>query len=205
MSASAADASAFPASAAQPAPEKPPRPAATIVVVRDGPAGIEVLLSRRADGTDYTSGAWVFPGGLVDARASARLGLEQGGLDFFVAAIRESFEESGLLFGRAVGDNDDVLDGEAADRLAPWRGMLHRRERGIAGMCREEGIRLDAGALVYLSHWLTPLGRAKRYDTRFFIAAVPGSQVALFDGTEMVEQLWIAPAEALARSKTLKL
>ena len=218
MSASAADASAFPAPAAE--PERPPRPAATIVVVRDGDAGIEVLLSRRADGTDYTSGAWVFPGGIVDARdrdahpacygiddaeASARLGLDQGGLDFFVAAIRESFEESGLLFGRAVGDNDDVLDGEAADRLAPWRGMLHRRERGIAEMCSEEGIRLDAGALVYLSHWLTPLGRAKRYDTRFFIAAVPASQVALFDGTEMVEQLWIAPAEALARSKTLKL
>ncbi len=100
---------------------------------------------------------------------------------------------------------DDALDGEAADRLAPWRGALHRREHGIAEMCAKEGIRLDAGALVYLSHWLTPLGRAKRYDTRFFIAAAPASQVALFDGTEMVEQLWIAPAEALARSKTLKL
>jgi glyoxylase-like metal-dependent hydrolase (beta-lactamase superfamily II)/8-oxo-dGTP pyrophosphatase MutT (NUDIX family) len=220
MSDPSVDASAFPPPAAEPAPERPPRPAATIVVVRDGAAGIEVLLSRRADGTDYTSGAWVFPGGIVDARdrdahpacyglddaeASARLGLAQGGLDFFVAAIRESFEESGLLFGRAVGDDDDVLDGEAADRLAPWRGLLHRRERGIAEMCAEEGIRLDAGALVYLSHWLTPLGRAKRYDTRFFIGAMPASQVALFDGTEMVEQLWIAPAEALARSKTLKL
>ncbi len=220
MSAPSADASAFPPPAAQPAPERPPRPAATIVVVRDGAGGIEVLLSRRADGTDYTSGAWVFPGGIVDARdrdahaacfgiddaaASARLGLEVGGLDFFVAAIRECFEESGLLFGRAVGDRDDALDGEAADRLAPWRGALHRREHGIAEMCAKEGIRLDAGALVYLSHWLTPLGRAKRYDTRFFIAAAPASQVALFDGTEMVEQLWIAPAEALARSKTLKL
>ena len=68
MSASNADASAFPPPAAQPAPERPPRPAATIVVVRDGAGGIEVLLSRRADGTDYTSGAWVFPGGIVDAR-----------------------------------------------------------------------------------------------------------------------------------------
>ena len=215
MSAPSADASAFPAPAAQPAPERPPRPAATIVVVRDGAGGIEVLLSRRADGTDYTSGAWVFPGGIVDPRdrdahaacfgiddaeASARLGLAAGGLDFFVAAIRESFEESGLLFGRAIGDSDDALDGEAAERLAPWRGALHRREHGIAEMCAQEGIRLDAGALVYLSHWLTPLGRAKRYDTRFFIGAAPASQVALFDGTEMVEQLWIGPAEALARS-----
>ena len=156
MSDPSADASAFPPPAVQAAPERPPRPAATIVVVRDGASGIEVLLSRRADGTDYTSGAWVFPGGIVDPRdrdahpacygiddaeASARLGLDKGGLDFFVAAIRESFEESGLLFGRAVGDNDDVLDGEAADRLAPWRGMLHRRERGIAVADDDDGRR----------------------------------------------------------------
>ena len=220
MSVPTPDASAFPAPAVHPTPERPPRPAATIVVVRDAAGGLEVLLSRRADGTDYTSGAWVFPGGIVDARdhdahgacfgiadteASAVLGLETGGLDFFVAAIRECFEESGLLFGRALGDRDDALDGDAAARLAPWRGALHRREHGIAEMCAKEGIRLDAGALAYLSHWLTPLGRAKRYDTRFFIAAAPTSQVAAFDGTEMVEQLWIAPAEALARSKTLKL
>jgi glyoxylase-like metal-dependent hydrolase (beta-lactamase superfamily II)/8-oxo-dGTP pyrophosphatase MutT (NUDIX family) len=220
MSDSTHDASAFPAPAPGAAPERPPRPAATIVVVRDGASGLEVLLSRRADGSDYTSGAWVFPGGIVDARdrdahgfctgvddagASAKLGLESGGLDFFVAAIRECFEESGLLFGRADDDGGSALDGAAATRLAPWRGLLHQREHGIAEMCAKEKIRLDAGAMVYLSHWLTPLGRAKRYDTRFFIAAAPASQIALFDGTEMVEQLWIAPGEALARSKTLKL
>ena len=220
MSATTHDASAFPAPAPNAAPERPPRAAATIVVVRDGPAGLEVLLSRRADGTDYTSGAWVFPGGIVDAldreahaactgiddaTASGRLGLASGGLDFFVAAIRECFEESGLLFGRAIGAEGEALDGAAAARLAPWRKRLHQREHGIAEMCAKEAIRLDAGALVYLSHWLTPLGRAKRYDTRFFIAAAPVSQIALFDGTEMVEQLWIAPAEALARSRTLKL
>ena len=222
MSAPTPDASAFPAPVPNPVPERPPRAAATIVVVRDGANGLEVLLSRRADGTDYTSGAWVFPGGIVDARdrdahadcfglddaeASARLGLDAGGLDFYVAAIRECFEESGLLFGRGRGldASSDALDGVAVARLAPWRGSLHRREHGIAELCAKEGIRLDAGALVYLSHWLTPLGRAKRYDTRFFIAAAPVSQVALFDGTEMVEQLWIGPAEALSRSKTLKL
>ena len=221
MSAPTPDASAFPAPVPSAAPERPPRSAATIVVVRDGASGLEVLLSRRADGTDYTSGAWVFPGGIVDARdreahdaavgiddaqASARLGLDGGGLDFFVAAIRECFEESGLLFGRDAGAGATAaLDGAAAARLAPWRGALHSRQQGIAEMCAREQICLDAGALVYLSHWLTPLGRAKRYDTRFFIAAAPASQTALFDGTEMVEQLWIAPAEALARSKTLKL
>ena len=132
--------------------------------------------------------------GLDDAEASRHLGLASGGLDYYVAAIRECFEESGLLFARAEGTELVDLDGSDAVRLAPWRGALHRGEKGIVEFCSTEGLRLAADRLVYLSHWLTPLGRAKRYDTRFFIAAAPVSQVALFDGTEMVEQLWIAPA-----------
>lgn len=215
----AANASAFPAPVPGTA-NRPPRLAATIVVVRDGTNGLEVLLSRRAENTDHTSGAWVFPGGILDrddraahaacaglddAQASRRLGLDHGGLDFWVAAIRECFEESGLLFGYAAEGGLVDLDGADAARLAAWRGALHRGERTIASLCETEGIRLAADRLVYLSHWLTPLGRPKRYDTRFFIGAAPAAQTALFDGTEMVEQLWIAPAEALARTGSLKL
>ena len=214
---SAADLSAFP----PPVPStRPPRLSATIVVVRDGPGGPEVLLSRRAESTDHTSGAWVFPGGILDpgdraahaacvglddAQASRRLGLDHGGLDFWVAAIRECFEESGLLFAYATKGGLVDLDGADAARLAAWRGTLHRRERTIAALCETETIQLATDRLVYLSHWLTPLGRPKRYDTRFFIAAAPAAQTALFDGTEMLEQLWIAPAEALARTASLKL
>ena len=143
--------------------------------------------------------------GLDDAEASRRLGLDQGGLDFWIAAIRECFEESGLLFGYGADGRLVDLDGADAGRLAAWRGALHRRERTIAALCESENIGLAVDRLVYLSHWLTPLGRAKRYDTRFFIAAAPSAQTALFDGTEMVEQLWIAPAEALARKSSLKL
>ena len=198
----------------------PIRSAATIVVVRDGAAGVEVLLSRRAETGDHTSGAWVFPGGILDAadreargacvglndaEASRQLGLDAGGLDFWVAAIRECFEESGLLFGYGADGGLVDLDGADAARLASWRGALHRRERTMASLCASEAIRLATDRLIYLSHWLTPLGRAKRYDTRFFIAAAPAAQTALFDGTEMVEQLWIAPTEALARVASLKL
>ncbi|HEV7577473.1 MAG TPA: MBL fold metallo-hydrolase [Caldimonas sp.] len=201
-------------------PDRPPRPAATIVVLRDGAAGIEVLLSRRAESGDHNSGAWVFPGGIVepgdalahdacvgldDAEASRRLGLESGGLDYYVAAIRECFEEAGLLFARAQGDALVDLDGSDAARLAPWRRALHRGERDVAALCAAEGLRLAVDRLVYLSHWLTPLGRAKRFDTRFFVAAVPAAQTAAHDGAELVEQLWIAPEEALARSASLKL
>jgi glyoxylase-like metal-dependent hydrolase (beta-lactamase superfamily II)/8-oxo-dGTP pyrophosphatase MutT (NUDIX family) len=219
MPAAPVDASAFPAPA-PPTVERPPRPAATIVVVRDGAEGIEVLLSRRAERGDHNSGAWVFPGGIVekgdalahsavagldDAEASRRLGLASGGLDYYVAAIRECFEESGLLFARADAPALVDLDGSDAVRLAPWRGALHRGEKGIAEFCAAEGLHLAADRLVYLSHWLTPLGRAKRFDTRFFIAAVPTAQTAAHDGAELLEQMWIAPKEALARKASLKL
>ena len=200
--------------------DRPPRPAATIVVVRDGPNGIEVLLSRRAERGDHNSGAWVFPGGIVepgdalahaacdgldDGEASRRLGLERNGLDYYVAAIRECFEESGLLFARGDGDALVDLDGSDAARLSPWRLALHRCERSITEFCATERLRLAVDRLVYLSHWLTPLGRAKRFDTRFFIAAAPSAQTAAHDGTELVEQLWIVPEDALARSASLRL
>ncbi|MEP7101751.1 MAG: MBL fold metallo-hydrolase [Burkholderiales bacterium] len=203
-----------------PAAERPPRPAATIVVVRDGPAGIEVLLSRRAERGDHNSGAWVFPGGIVDpgdraahdccagiddAAASTRLGLPANGLDYYIAAVRECFEESGLLFATDRSGELVGLDGEPGTQLAAWRGQLHRNERVLGAMCREFGLTLALDRLVYLSHWLTPLARPKRFDTRFFIAAAPSSQTAAFDGTEMVEQLWLRPAEALARAHELKL
>ena len=224
MTATPPDASAFPApplAAESGSVERPPRPAATLVVVRDGVGGgIEVLLSRRAERGDHSSGAWVFPGGIVERRdaeahaacdglddiaASRRLGLAAGGLDYFVAAIRECFEESGLLFACRDGGSWVDLAGADAVRLAPWRGALHRGERGMAELCAEEQLRLATDRLVYLSHWLTPLGRPKRFDTRFFVAEAPSGQIAAHDGAELVEQMWVAPAEALARSASLKL
>jgi glyoxylase-like metal-dependent hydrolase (beta-lactamase superfamily II)/8-oxo-dGTP pyrophosphatase MutT (NUDIX family) len=204
-----------------PSPDaRPPRASASLVVVRESAEGIEVLLSRRAERGDLSSGAWVFPGGIVDpgdalahaccagvddASANARLGLASGALSYYVAAVRECFEESGLLFA-ADGRGELVrLDGEGGAALRAWRGPLHRGERTLVELCREFGLTLALDRLVYLSHWLTPLGRAKRFDTRFFIAEVLAAQTAEFDGTEMVEQLWVAPAEALSRKTSLKL
>ena len=199
---------------------RPPRSSATLVVVRDSSEGIEVLLSRRAERGDHNSGAWVFPGGIVDpgdrgaqaccagvteAGANARLGLEADALSYYVAAVRECFEESGLLFAADAQGELVRLDGDAAAALRGWRGPLHRGERSMVELCREFGLTLALDRLVYLSHWLTPLGRAKRFDTRFFIADAPPAQTAEFDGTEMVEQLWLQPADALARAVELKL
>lgn len=211
----------------QPSTARPPRLSATLVVVRDGPGGLEVLLSRRAERGDYSSGAWVFPGGIVDpgdrlshgvcaglddAGASAHLGVAANGLDFYIAAVRECFEESGLLYANDADDAHRVLirlDPESADprhrALDTWREPLHRNVRSLGELCREFNLTLALDRIVYLGHWVTPLLQPKRFDTRFFIAAAPLGQTAAFDGAEMLEQAWLRPDDALARAAALKL
>ena len=198
-------------------PPRPPRPAATLVAVRDTPSGIEVLLLLRAERGDHNSGAWVFPGGIVDRRdaeaehltdaddagVSERLGLASGGVGFAVAAIRECFEESGLLFALDA-HGEPVADAEVA-ALQDWRGPLHRGERTLEEFCAAGHLRLAVAQLAYISHWLTPVGRAKRFDTRFFVAVAPAGQTVAHDGTEMTAHQWLRPADALARRDTLKL
>jgi glyoxylase-like metal-dependent hydrolase (beta-lactamase superfamily II)/8-oxo-dGTP pyrophosphatase MutT (NUDIX family) len=192
------------------------RAAASLLLLRDGARGLEVLMLRRAerDGDDPRSGAAVFPGGVLDARdreahawvvgaddasTSARLGLASGGLDYVVAALRETFEEAGLLLV------DRPVDAEHATRLEPLRERLQRGEIGIAEVLREQGLRLDARGLAYFSHWLTPPGTAKRFDTRFFAAPAPVGQLARADMGEAVEMMWLTPAEALDAARALKL
>jgi len=193
--------------------ERPPRDAATLVVLRDAAGGPQVLLMQRPETRDHTSGAWVFPGGVVDpqdrvaqaccsglddAQASALLGVPQGGLGFHVAALRECFEESGLLFAQPLPAGDDApWDG--------WRERLHRGERTLADFCRDTGLRFAVDRIAYLSHWVTPLGRAKRFDTRFFVALAPAGQRARHDGREMLDHRWLGAAEALAQGDALKL
>jgi glyoxylase-like metal-dependent hydrolase (beta-lactamase superfamily II)/8-oxo-dGTP pyrophosphatase MutT (NUDIX family) len=199
---------------------KPPRAAATVAVVRDGALGIEVLLLRRAERGDHNSGAWVFPGGLVDAgdraalpfcrgleaaEADVQLGVHAHGLDFWAAAVRECFEEAGLLYVRERDGSTIVLDAARAERLDAWRGPLQRGERSLAALCHDEGLLLALDELAYFSHWLTPPSQAKRFDTRFFVARVPAGQVAVHDDGELVEQMWVAPTAALTRTEPLKL
>jgi glyoxylase-like metal-dependent hydrolase (beta-lactamase superfamily II)/8-oxo-dGTP pyrophosphatase MutT (NUDIX family) len=194
---------------------RPTRYAATMIVVRESPAGVEVLMLRRAgtsDPDDHNSGAWVFPGGVVDASDrqwhvfcnepddglfSARLGLSSGGLDFHVAAIRECFEEAGLLFA-TTGDGSLVNAELPLDPpLIEWRSLLHRGERTLGDLCERAGLKLSVDRLMYLSHWLTPVGRAKRFDTRFFLAIAPTGQTPMHDGIETVESRWVSAADAL--------
>jgi glyoxylase-like metal-dependent hydrolase (beta-lactamase superfamily II)/8-oxo-dGTP pyrophosphatase MutT (NUDIX family) len=192
------------------------RAAASLILLRDGAQGLEVLMLLRAERAgDQRSGAAVFPGGVLDARDreahahclgdedaawSSRLGVAAGGLDYPVAALRETFEEVGLLLARHA-------DGRAPDlaALKPWRDRLHDASAGVAEMCQAEGLQLDPRELVYMSHWLTPPGAPKRFDTRFFMALAPPDQQAQADLGEAVDLMWLTPAQALEPARRLTL
>jgi 8-oxo-dGTP pyrophosphatase MutT (NUDIX family) len=185
------------------------RQAASLIVLRDSPQGPEVLMLRRAerDG-DIRSGVWVFPGGVLDpvdgqlharcegdddTQASARLGLPQGGLDYSVAAVRECFEEVGLLF--ATGQIEAALKEQASAVTGA----------DFVALCERHHLRLDMAALRYHSHWLTPPGLPKRFDTRFYVARLPEGQVPCADEGEALEIAWLTPEAALSPAAKLKL
>ena len=200
----------------RPAGPAVPRPAATLVLLRDSARGPEVLLLQRSPHLDFMAGAFVFPGGgvdatdrapdiaarcvgLDDAAASARLSLASGGLAYFVAAIRETFEEAGLLLGyEPAGHLLDLKPSLEETRFAEHRHAVHDRKRTLSEVCAAESLQLATDRIVYLSHWITPVSEKKRYDTRFFVAAVPENQASLHDDIESVSQLWITPSDALA-------
>ena len=202
------------------------RPAATIMLVRDvddasGPA-LEVCMLRRHLDSDFVGGAYVFPGGKVDeedrsaaaaeacarrddAEASDLLDIPSGGLSYWVAALRECFEEAGVLLayqgaGRPNRVLIDLAAPESRRRLAAARLALNAGETPFLGVLRAEGLQLAADRVHYFSHWITPEGAPKRYDTRFFVAALPPGQIPVHDEHETIDTVWVRPAEALARA-----
>jgi 8-oxo-dGTP pyrophosphatase MutT (NUDIX family) len=191
-----------------------PRPAATLAVVRDAERGIEVLLMHRTKAMDFAGGAHVFPGGAVDPAdaalahcctglddpaASRRLEITDGGLAYWICAIRECFEEAGLLYAYA-GEELVHFDSPVAREDAPsLRHALNAGERTFAATIEALGLRLATDRLAYLSHWITQAGRPRRYDTRFFIAAAPEHQRPKHDEGETVAHEWIMPRIALER------
>ena len=206
------------------------RDAATVMLVRDAaepvPEGgaLEVFMLRRNLESDFVGGAYVFPGGAVDpddrqahleevcrgrsdAEASALLGIpddpmDDGGLAFWVAAVRECFEEAGVLLAYdASGDVVRLDDPVVATRFAEHRRAVDTGARRLVDVCREEGLQLAVDTIHYFSHWITPVGPPRRYDTRFFVAAAPPAQEALHDDRETIANCWIRPADAIERHR----
>ncbi len=192
------------------------RDAATVLILRDGSDGLEVFMLRRNLNSDFVGGAYVFPGGAVDpddrhidlepvcegrsdADASRRLGIDSGGLAFWVAAIRESFEEAGVLLAYDLDGMVDLDDAASMERWAHHRQQVDSGQLTMVDLCRLEGLRLAVDGMHYFSHWVTPEGSPRRYDTRFFLAAAPQNQTPLHDDHEVIANEWLRPADAIAR------
>jgi 8-oxo-dGTP pyrophosphatase MutT (NUDIX family) len=193
--------------------------AATVMLVRDTDQGMEVLMLERHDAVESFSGAYVFPGGKVDLHdahedyetlysghtdqdASRILNVPRYGLAYWMGAIRECFEEAGILiaYDRA-GTLLSFADPAVRRRFGEHRDALNKGDRNLMEICREEGLRLATDQLYYFSHWVTPVAVPRRFDTRFFVCAAPPHQESAIDHREAVDQCWIRAAEALRRGK----
>lgn len=184
-----------------------PRDAATVILVRDEAPGFSVFMVKRHQKSGFMAGAYVFPGGTLDEedRADGLLARVEGrsadeaaamldeddparALGLFVAAIRETFEEAGVLLARGADDAD----------LADARARLN--DGGdFAAIVGELGVTLTADALTPWARWVTPTVEKRRYDARFFLARAPGAQEAVHDRIEVVDGAWLRPTEALER------
>jgi 8-oxo-dGTP pyrophosphatase MutT (NUDIX family) len=208
-----------------------PRDAATIMVVRDvdqcemqsssdDAASFEVLMLKKATNAQFAGGAHVFPGGALDdgdrelsqskycvfrdeKSANELLGVESSALTFWVAGIRECFEESGLLFAYEAGDGSLISFEDPVKRakFSNYRQALNKGKMSFSDLCEQENLILALDQLFYFSHWITPEGVPRRYDTRFFVAKAPPGQVALNDGSETISSVWISPDNALKRGE----
>ena len=181
----------------------PPRPASTTVLMRDGAAGLEVAMVVRHHEIDFAAGALVFPGGRTDssdagiAAALATQGNDDPLLAFKVAAVREAYEECGVLIARPRGRAEFV----AAERLAAFD-----RATPFAELMAREELTPATEALIAFARWITPAFLPKRFDTHFFLALAPPGQALAPDGREAVDSIWISPRAALReRGRTFKL
>ena len=183
--------------------DAPPIPSATILMLRDRNEAMEVFMVVRHHQIDFASGALVFPGGKADPNDfDPALRQHIDGADpnenrcaIQVAAIREAFEECGILLARDESGSE-LIAKERLQQLDHYRTRLHGGELSVLDFLREENLRLAADRLVHFAHWITPENLPKRFDTHFFLAKAPEDHLATHDGYESVDSVWIQPSEA---------
>lgn len=205
------------------------RNAATVILTRDGDRGMEVFLMRRHRAQSFMAGAFVFPGGALDeddadpALASYITGLTaeqaaknlqeinvlpQTAFSLYMAAIRETFEEAGVLLAYSRdGEPLQYPDEQTAARLSQARRALHQKELSLNELAKQENIRFAFDMLTPFAHWMTPDIEKKRFDTRFFLTRIPAGQTPLHDAVEMTESRWMTPLEAVTahRNREIRL
>jgi 8-oxo-dGTP pyrophosphatase MutT (NUDIX family) len=189
-----------------------PRPAAAVVLMRERPAGgIEVFMVRRHVRSEFVPDAFVFPGGSVTAedveteRAPGCCAPVDGGptalgSGFRVAALRECFEEAGVLLARR-GEEPLAIGTEDVPRFAAYRQELYAGSLTLRALLAREGLTLGTDTLTHWAHWITPEALPKRFDTHFFLAPMPPLQEAAHDRLETTAGAWVMPEEALTRAE----
>ncbi len=186
----------------------PPIPSGTVLLLRDGNAGLEVFMVVRHHQIDFASGALVFPGGKADPQdfddnllpylTGAHTDPAMRAIQ--VSTIREAFEECGVLLARELG-GDELVSGERLVSLDRYRDALHGGELTLRAFLEQEELRLACDRLEYFAHWITPPMVPKRFDTHFYLAVAPADHLATHDGHESVDSVWVTPADALAGSE----
>jgi 8-oxo-dGTP pyrophosphatase MutT (NUDIX family) len=186
------------------------RPAATIVLMRDGSYGLEVFMVVRHHAIDFASGALVFPGGRVDENDFALAAnpalcpnpenLPTEAMAFRLAAIRETFEECGVLFARPSHSTYLIDSAALLDVERTHRAPLAQARIDFASVLTAHDLLPATDLLTHFAHWITPRNQPKRYDTHFFLAKAPPEHLAVHDGEEAVDSIWIAPREALSET-----
>ena len=183
-------------------------PASTIVLMRDSARGPEVLMVVRHHQIDFASGALVFPGGKIDPQDMAPAvlahvdGTHGPDIALRVGAIREAYEESGILLANTADGH--VAGAALLASLEAQRKQVHEGSLPFERLLSETNLRLRCDELVHFAHWITPTMMPKRFDTHFYIARVPPDQIAAHDGRESVDAVWVTPADAIADAKTGK-
>jgi 8-oxo-dGTP pyrophosphatase MutT (NUDIX family) len=188
-----------------------PRLSATILLLRDAAPKPEVLMVKRHYEIDFAAGALVFPGGKAagpdaspdwDDWTDGDFGPVQQ--DARIAAIREAYEESGLLIARhrsARGPGAALVGADIAEKLAPHRGAVDRGEKSFLELAKEHDLVLALDSLVHFGHWITPVMMPKRFDTHFYVAPAPIHQIASHDGRETTDAVWLSADEALRQER----
>jgi len=191
-------------------------PAATVLVLRDSKDGIEVLMVKRSKKPPFEN-LYVFPGGKIDeddchkdwksycdghndSSASEILGLSSDGLSYWIACIRECFEEVGILLAKRKSGEKLNLEGADKNKFDNYRNELINQKITFLEICQKEDLILSTENIAPLSHWITPDFEIKRFDTRFFIAYLPDNQIVQHDGLELTQSLWINPNVALKKA-----
>jgi 8-oxo-dGTP pyrophosphatase MutT (NUDIX family) len=196
-----------------------PRPAATVVVLRDAPGGLEAFLVRRHEGMSFMGGAHVFPGGRVDASdhdgtaewcdgietAAQRLPAlaPQDAIAYHVAAARELFEEAGVLLARdEAGGFISLAGADVHERFKRHRKDVHSGSASMRGIVEREHLRLAIDSLVLFAHWVTPPIDSRQFDTRFFLSRVPPDQTPAHDEAESTDSVWLTASAAMAQAQS---